>query len=261
MDLPEIATFAAALLAVLALIMAIAWVLRRFYGGAQRPGQSALRRRDRRLGVIEAAQVGPRHRLLLVRRDDREHLLLIGGATELVIETDIPHDRGEPEVNIRQVEPRLRDEQEDEDRYRRSDDYESRTPHRTLGSSGFGSAFADRPDEPEAEEDRDFSTPRFGFGERDDDRDDDDYDREDRPSYRFDDRSRNYERGSSSSVFDQDRESSDDRLVVDDTEGAGRDEGDRYAPAISGAGEAEEHEPADPTQSRILSRFLKKDGP
>ncbi len=268
MDLPEIATFAAALLAVLALIMAIAWVLRRFFGGTQRPGQSPLRRRDRRLGVVEAAQVGPRHRLLLVRRDDREHLLLIGGTTELLIETDIPHDGGESEVSIRSVEPRLRDEPKREEIYRPSDDFEPRTSRAPPGGTGFGSTFTDRFDEPDERAD---SGPRFDLGDRDRDgpftdrqgfNRNDDYEEEDRPSYpradapsyQFDDSSRDRESGSS--VFERDRSSSENRHVIDDEGDNNRGDDDRYAPTLSGLGRAEDDDPA---QSRILSRFLKKD--
>ena len=43
-----------------------------------------------RLAVMEARSVDTRRRLVLVRRDDREHLLLIGGGADLLIEKDIP---------------------------------------------------------------------------------------------------------------------------------------------------------------------------
>jgi flagellar protein FliO/FliZ len=108
MDIPEIVLFAAALVFVLALIFLIAWVLRRFFSaGGARGGQMTGRRRSRRLGILEATQIGTRHRLVLVRRDDVEHLLLIGGSSELVVERSIPHLDAEAEVNIRAVEPRF----------------------------------------------------------------------------------------------------------------------------------------------------------
>jgi hypothetical protein len=46
-------------------------------------------RTEPRLAVIDAASVDGLRRLVLVRRDDAEHLLLIGGATDVVIEPNI----------------------------------------------------------------------------------------------------------------------------------------------------------------------------
>src|SRR6266705_6718439 len=43
-----------------------------------------------RLGVIEQAAVDARRRLLLIRRDDVEHLIMTGGPVDVVIETGIP---------------------------------------------------------------------------------------------------------------------------------------------------------------------------
>lgn len=44
----------------------------------------------RRLGVVEAASVDGRRRLILVRRDDVEHLIMTGGPVDVVVETGIP---------------------------------------------------------------------------------------------------------------------------------------------------------------------------
>ena len=43
----------------------------------------------RRLGVVEVTPLDGRRRLILVRRDAVEHLLLVGPTSELVIETGI----------------------------------------------------------------------------------------------------------------------------------------------------------------------------
>ncbi|HLY55173.1 MAG TPA: hypothetical protein VKS60_06430, partial [Stellaceae bacterium] len=43
----------------------------------------------RRLGVVEATPIDGRRSLVLIRRDDVEHLLLLGPAHDLVIETRI----------------------------------------------------------------------------------------------------------------------------------------------------------------------------
>jgi flagellar protein FliO/FliZ len=76
-----------ALVAVLALIGAIWLLLRRFAGN--RLGTNTNRGRMPRLAVIDAAAVDGRRRLVLVRRDNIEHLLMIGGPSDIVVETNI----------------------------------------------------------------------------------------------------------------------------------------------------------------------------
>jgi flagellar protein FliO/FliZ len=52
-------------------------------------------RPEPRLGVIEQAPVDSRRRLVLVRRDDVEHLIMTGGPVDVVIETNIVAGRSE----------------------------------------------------------------------------------------------------------------------------------------------------------------------
>jgi hypothetical protein len=85
-EMPLAARFFIAFLVVLALIGLTAWLVRRF--GASRLG-SATRGRQPRLAVIDAATVDGRRRLVLIRRDNIEHLLMIGGPTDLVVEPNI----------------------------------------------------------------------------------------------------------------------------------------------------------------------------
>jgi flagellar protein FliO/FliZ len=80
-------TFLFAFLAVLALIGVAAWLVRRFAGN--RLGANTNRGRMPRLAVIDAAAVDGRRRLVLVRRDNIEHLLMIGGPTDIVVESNI----------------------------------------------------------------------------------------------------------------------------------------------------------------------------
>ena len=47
------------------------------------------RGKQARLAVTDAAAIDDRRRLVLLRRDDIEHLILIGGPTDIVIESDI----------------------------------------------------------------------------------------------------------------------------------------------------------------------------
>ncbi len=79
--------FAIVLVFVLALIFLLTWVLRNFTGMGH--GQASFARKQRRLGVLEGISLGGRQRLVLVRRDNVEHLLLIGGTNDLVVETGI----------------------------------------------------------------------------------------------------------------------------------------------------------------------------
>ncbi len=79
--------FIVAFVVVLALIGAFAWVVRQF--GAGRLGGGNARGRVPRLGVIDYASVDARRRLILVRRDNVEHLLMIGGPTDVVVEANI----------------------------------------------------------------------------------------------------------------------------------------------------------------------------
>src|SRR5712675_3538360 len=80
-------TFFFAFVAVLALIGGAAWLVRRFAGN--RLGANPNRGRMPRLAVIDAAAVDGRRRLVLVRRDNIEHLLMIGGPTDIVVEPNI----------------------------------------------------------------------------------------------------------------------------------------------------------------------------
>ena len=85
-EMPLAARFFIAFLVVLALIGLTAWLVRRF--GANRLGGAA-RGRQPRLAVIDAATVDGRRRLVLIRRDNVEHLLMIGGPTDVVVEPNI----------------------------------------------------------------------------------------------------------------------------------------------------------------------------
>lgn len=78
--------FALALIFVIGLILALGWLARR--AGMGMPILAKGRRR--RLAIVEMLPVDPRRRLVLVRRDGVEHLLLIGGVTDLCVERGIP---------------------------------------------------------------------------------------------------------------------------------------------------------------------------
>jgi flagellar protein FliO/FliZ len=79
--------FFVAFLVVLGLIAGAAWMVRRF--GKGRIGSAAARGRQPRLGVVDHASVDNRRRLLIIRRDNVEHLVMVGGPTDVVVETNI----------------------------------------------------------------------------------------------------------------------------------------------------------------------------
>ncbi|WP_227421903.1 FliO/MopB family protein [Pacificispira spongiicola] len=81
--------FAVALIFVLGLIGLTAVLLRRFGPGGQgtnrpRPGTA------RRLSLIETLPIDARHRLVIVRYDDSEAVVMLGAQSDTVIEKSIP---------------------------------------------------------------------------------------------------------------------------------------------------------------------------
>lgn len=85
-ELPTPVNFVIAFVFVLLLIGAAAWLVRRF--GATRI-DPAMRGRQPRLAVIDSAAVDGRRKLVIIRRDNVEHLLMIGGPSDVVVETNI----------------------------------------------------------------------------------------------------------------------------------------------------------------------------
>ncbi|MBP2293564.1 FliO/MopB family protein [Azospirillum rugosum] len=85
MDLDQYIRFIVALLFVIALIMVVAWVMRRVGFG----GLVSTPSRQRRLGVVEVLPLDGKRRLVLVRRDDQEHLLLLSAFGDTVVDGGI----------------------------------------------------------------------------------------------------------------------------------------------------------------------------
>nr|WP_210273046.1 flagellar biosynthetic protein FliO [Rhizobium sp. WYCCWR 11128] len=70
----------------LLLLILVLWVIR---SRAPSPFVRGGRNRQPRLQVLDAAAVDARRRLVLVRRDDVEHLIMIGGPSDIIIESRI----------------------------------------------------------------------------------------------------------------------------------------------------------------------------
>ncbi len=71
----------------LACLVGVLWILRGRRGPS--PFVRGGKNRQPRLQVLDAAAVDSRRRLVLVRRDNTEHLIMIGGPSDIVIESGI----------------------------------------------------------------------------------------------------------------------------------------------------------------------------
>lgn len=71
---------------VLVLIVLGVWTLKVFFKASNNIGRG----RNRRLSVIDSVAIDPRRQLLIVRRDNVEHLILTGGPQDVVVESGIP---------------------------------------------------------------------------------------------------------------------------------------------------------------------------
>jgi|ERR1700726_1800949 flagellar protein FliO/FliZ len=81
--------FLTALVFVIAMIGGLAWVVRRFGWG----NRFVVPAGKRRLAVLEVLPLDGKRRLVLLRRDAAEHLVLLGAEGDLLIETGIAAGR------------------------------------------------------------------------------------------------------------------------------------------------------------------------
>jgi hypothetical protein len=63
------------------------WIARQSLGF---DGIKLFQSRPRRVGLVESTALDGRRRLLIIRRDNVEHLIMTGGPVDVVIETGIP---------------------------------------------------------------------------------------------------------------------------------------------------------------------------
>ena len=99
-----------ALGAVIVGIIAVLWLLKLLSNASGR----VARGRNRRLAVVDTLALDPKRQLLIIRRDNVEHLILTGGPQDVVVETGIaveeapatqPARRPIPAVAPRKPEP------------------------------------------------------------------------------------------------------------------------------------------------------------
>lgn len=91
--------FALLVLAVLAGL----WVMRNSLGGQSPVAAIFGPRPEKRLAVVEHASVDGRRRLVLVRRDNVEHLIMTGGPVDVLIETGIEPARSDAAALVREA--------------------------------------------------------------------------------------------------------------------------------------------------------------
>lgn len=98
MDFDTLILGVATLLFAVALVALLVWAFKTFFGKSG--SAHRLKAREKRLAVVETASVDAKRKLYLIRRDDVEHLVIIGGPVDVVVETGIkgrphlgpPHD-------------------------------------------------------------------------------------------------------------------------------------------------------------------------
>lgn len=115
-DLNNLIYYIIAFVFVIALILIGARLLKGSSSGGNSKAGSFLRGRERRLGVVEAASVDGRRKLILLRRDNVEHLIMTGGPVDVVVETGIQGpQQEEPSFDPPQqrYEPPKREEKDD----------------------------------------------------------------------------------------------------------------------------------------------------
>ncbi|MAJ65582.1 MAG: hypothetical protein CL558_02900 [Alphaproteobacteria bacterium] len=87
-DMADYIRYVAALAFVVALILGLAYLLRKLGTSSFMNGGRG--RGDKRLGIVEVQPIDPKRRLVLISHDDREHLVLLGHERDLVIEAGRP---------------------------------------------------------------------------------------------------------------------------------------------------------------------------
>ena len=88
LQLSQPLVYIAAFAVILLLLAVFAWVLRRIVT-TSRGMEAGARGRQPRLGIVDTFAIDRQRQLVIVRRDSVEHLLLLGGTSDILIESNI----------------------------------------------------------------------------------------------------------------------------------------------------------------------------
>ncbi len=98
MDTVLLLKFFSAFVFVICLMLLFSWAVKKM--GLSGEGLVGKEKNKRRLKVIESMALDARRRLVLVRRDDKEHLLVLGQDGETVVETGIEAKQGAEDDHV-----------------------------------------------------------------------------------------------------------------------------------------------------------------
>ncbi len=93
-DLSQFIKFLLAFVFVLSLMGGLALIMRKLNGN-----NPVTLPHKKRLRIVEILPLDARRRLVLIRRDDREHLVILGANSETLIESDIESPQNKSAVN------------------------------------------------------------------------------------------------------------------------------------------------------------------
>lgn len=88
MEMSDYLKFVMALLFVIALLLLLAYGAKKI-GLMARVTVNSAKTKGKRLDIIEILPVDARRKLMLIRRDDVEHLVMLGNERDMVIEQNI----------------------------------------------------------------------------------------------------------------------------------------------------------------------------
>jgi len=101
----DLASYLIWMVVLIGAVFAIGFGIKAYVSGAGPFGSILTTGRERRLDVIDHANVDGKRRLLLVRRDNVEHLIMTGGPVDVVIETGIGAGTASPATIARATKP------------------------------------------------------------------------------------------------------------------------------------------------------------
>lgn len=94
-------TTAFALGAVIVAILLVLWLLKLVFRASSNVGRG----RNKRLAVVDSLALDPKRQLLIIRRDNVEHLILTGGPQDVVVEAGIAVEEAAPAQPTRRPIP------------------------------------------------------------------------------------------------------------------------------------------------------------